>query len=386
MPDTNAVEARGLVKRYGSTTALGGIDLEVPTGTVTSVLGPNGAGKTTAVRILTTLTQADQGWATVAGFDTRTQGTEVRRRIGLAAQDATVDPLLTGRENLVMLGELHQLRRRQAVRRAAELLDVFSLADAADRVTSGYSGGMRRRLDLAATLVARPEVLFLDEPTTGLDPRARVELWSVLDTLVDHGATLLLTTQYLEEAERLADDIIVIDHGRIIARGDARKLKREVGGDHVHVVVVEPTLLPDATAIVARLTGVEPRVDAATRSIVAPTSQGVGALVNVAAAFVEAQIGVDDLSLRQPTLDEVFLTLTGSVPDSGEGGEGGREGDNESSSPVAEVYSDGGGYSGDGGDSDGGGYSGDGGASGVADPDRRERGLGTAAMAQEARA
>jgi ABC-2 type transport system ATP-binding protein len=315
MSESYAVEARGLVKRYGSTTALGGIELEVPAGTVTAILGPNGAGKTTAVRILTTLTDPDEGEATVAGFDVRTQGTEVRRRMGLAAQDATVDPLLTGRENLIMLGELHQLSRKQAAARAIELLAEFSLVDAGDRVASGYSGGMRRRLDLAATLVARPEVLFLDEPTTGLDPRARTELWSVLDTLVDHGATLLLTTQYLEEAERLADDIIVIDRGRIIARGDARKLKREVGGDHVHVVVVEPAHVPEATRIVAAITGTEPRVDEAARSIIAPTTEGVEALVTVAAAFTDAQIPVDDLSLRQPTLDEVFLTITGSVPD-----------------------------------------------------------------------
>src|SRR5207248_1361222 len=232
-----AVEAQALVKRYGSTTALGGIDLEVPNGTVTAVLGPNGAGKTTAVRILTTLTEADGGEARVAGFDVRTQGNEVRRRIGLAAQDATVDPLLTGRENLVMLGELHQLRRADAAARAAELLGEFSLTDAADRVTSGYSGGMRRRLDLAATLVAHPQVLFLDEPTTGLDPRGRSDLWTVIDTLVGRGTTVMLTTQYLEEAERLADDIILVDHGRIIARGDARTLKREVGGDQVQVIV-----------------------------------------------------------------------------------------------------------------------------------------------------
>jgi ABC-2 type transport system ATP-binding protein len=315
MSESYAVEARGLVKRYGSTTALDGVDLEIPTGTVTAVLGPNGAGKTTAVRILTTLADADEGEATVAGFDVRTHGTEVRRRIGLAAQDATVDPLLTGRENLTMLGELHQLSRKGAATRATELLAQFSLADAGDRVTSGYSGGMRRRLDLAATLVARPEVLFLDEPTTGLDPRARTELWSVLDTLVDHGATLLLTTQYLEEAERLADDIIVIDRGRIIARGDARKLKREVGGDHVHAVVVEPAHVVDATGILARVTGAEPRVDPAARSLIAPTTEGVDALVRVAQALSEAQIPVDDLSLRQPTLDEVFLTITGSMPD-----------------------------------------------------------------------
>jgi ABC-2 type transport system ATP-binding protein len=315
MSDSYAVEARGLVKRYGSTIALDGIDLEIPNGTVTAVLGPNGAGKTTAVRILATLTDADEGEATVAGYDVRTQGTEVRRRIGLAAQDATVDPLLTGRENLIMLGELHQLSRKEAAARATELLAEFSLTDAGERVTSGYSGGMRRRLDLAATLVARPEVLFLDEPTTGLDPRARTELWSVLDTLVDRGATLLLTTQYLEEAERLADDIIVIDRGRIIARGDARKLKREVGGDHVHAVVVEPAHVVDATGILARVTGAEPRVDPAARSLIAPTTEGVDALVRVAQALSEAQIPVDDLSLRQPTLDEVFLTITGSMPD-----------------------------------------------------------------------
>ncbi len=314
----NAVEAQGLVKRYGSTTALGGIDLEVPTGTVIGVLGPNGAGKTTAVRILTTLTDPDEGHATVAGFDVGTHGHEVRRRIGLAAQDATVDPLLTGRENLVMLGELHQLRRRDAVARAAELLDAFSLGDAADRRTSGYSGGMRRRLDLAATLVGRPEVLFLDEPTTGLDPRGRSELWTVIDTLVGTGTTVMLTTQYLEEAERLADDIILIDHGRIIARGDARKLKRQVGGDQVSVVVVEPAHLAEATRIIASITGSEPNVDAGARSVTAPTTLGVETLVLAAKEFTEAQIAVDDMSLRQPTLDEVFLTLTGSTADDAE--------------------------------------------------------------------
>jgi ABC-2 type transport system ATP-binding protein len=307
-----AVEAEGLVKRYGSTVALGGIDLEVPTGTVIAVLGPNGAGKTTAIRILTTLTDADEGRARVAGFDVRTQGNEVRRRIGLAAQDATVDPLLTGRENLVMLGELHQLRRRDARARATELLGEFSLLDAADRMTSGYSGGMRRRLDLAATLVAHPEVLFLDEPTTGLDPRARSELWVVIDTLVGKGTTVVLTTQYLDEAERLADDIVVVDHGRIIARGDARKLKREVGGDQIQVVVVEPDHLAEATEIVARVTGHQPTVDSNARSVTAPTGLGVETLVIAAKHLTQAGIAVDDLSLRQPTLDEVFLTLTES--------------------------------------------------------------------------
>ncbi|MGH9222936.1 MAG: ATP-binding cassette domain-containing protein [Acidimicrobiales bacterium] len=312
----HAVAAQGLRKQYGTTTALDGIDFEVPTGTVTAVLGPNGAGKTTAVRILTTLTDADRGTAVVAGFDVRTQPHEVRRRIGLAAQDATVDPLLTGRENLVMLGELHQLSRGAAATRAAELLADFSLTDAADRVTSGYSGGMRRRLDLAATLVGQPQVLFLDEPTTGLDPRGRSELWAVIDTVVAQGTTVLLTTQYLEEAERLANDIVVIDHGHIIARGDARALKRLVGGDQIQVVVAHPGHVPVATRIVASVTGAEPQVDAGARMVSAPTSLGVETLVLAAKALTDAQVQVDDLSLRQPTLDEVFLTLTGSTTDS----------------------------------------------------------------------
>jgi ABC-2 type transport system ATP-binding protein len=311
----HAIEARGLTKHYGENVALGGIDLTVPTGTVTAVLGPNGAGKTTAVRILTTLTEPDGGTATVAGYDVRTQANEVRRRIGLAAQDATVDPLLTGRENLVMLGELHQMSRRAAAGRADELLAEFSLSDAGGRVTSGYSGGMRRRLDLAATLVARPQVLFLDEPTTGLDPRARTELWGVLDTLVGHGTTILLTTQYLDEAERLSDDIVVVDHGRIIARGDARQLKREVGGDALQVVLAGRNGLERAVEILTAVTGGRPAVDEDDRTLVAPTAKGLDALVEVGRALQEAGIAVDDLSLRQPTLDEVFLTLTGASRD-----------------------------------------------------------------------
>jgi ABC-2 type transport system ATP-binding protein len=314
MTSSYGIEATGLVKRYGPKAALDGVDVAVPTGTVTAVLGPNGAGKTTAVRVLTTLTQPDEGTATVAGFDVLTQATEVRRRIGLAAQDATVDPLLTGAENLVMLGELHQLRRRDAKARARELLVEFSLDDAGDRVVSGYSGGMRRRLDLAATLVARPEVLFLDEPTTGLDPRARAELWSVLDLLVHRGTTLLLTTQYLEEADRLADDILVVDHGHVIARGDARSLKRQVGGDNIAVTVGDVAQLAEAAAILERVTGCEPVVDTADRSASAPTTIGVAALGEVANAMAAAEIRVEDLGMRQPTLDEVFLTLTGTDP------------------------------------------------------------------------
>ncbi len=314
MTSSYGIEASGLVKRYGPKAALDGIDVAVPTGTVTAVLGPNGAGKTTAVRILTTLTVPDEGTATVAGFDVLTQATEVRRRIGLAAQDATVDPLLTGAENLVMLGELHQLKRRDAKARARELLVEFSLDDAGDRVVSGYSGGMRRRLDLAATLVARPEVLFLDEPTTGLDPRARAELWSVLDLLVHRGTTLLLTTQYLEEADRLADDILVVDHGHVIARGDARSLKRQVGGDNIAVIVGDVAQLAEAAAILERVTGCEPVIDTADRSASAPTTIGVAALGEVANAMAAAEIRVEDLGMRQPTLDEVFLTLTGTDP------------------------------------------------------------------------
>ena len=315
VPDSSshAVVAYGLVKRYGDNLAVAGVDLDVLAGTVTAVLGPNGAGKTTCVRMLTTLTEPTEGQATVAGFDVRTEGSEVRRRIGLAAQDATVDHLLTGRENLVMLGELHQLSRKDATARAVELLDQFSLTDAADRVVSGYSGGMRRRLDLAATLVARPEVLFLDEPTTGLDPRARAELWDVLDTLVDKGTTILLTTQYLEEAERLADDIIVIDHGRVIARGDARTLKREVGGDHLHVVLVDGARLDEVAGVVSSITGSEASIDVDARLVNAPTTGGVDSLIDVATRLRDLGIPVDDLSIRQPTLDDVFLTLTGSV-------------------------------------------------------------------------
>ncbi len=308
----SAIEACDLVKHYGNTVAVGGVSFEVPSGTVTAVLGPNGAGKTTTVRMLTTLTVPDGGSATVAGYDVVAEPTEVRRRIGLAAQDATVDPLLTGRENLVMLGELHQIKRRVAGGRAVELLEEFDLTDAADRPVSTYSGGMRRRLDLAATLVALPTVLFLDEPTTGLDPRARNELWAVLDTLVHRGTTVLLTTQYLEEAERLADDIVVVDHGRIIAQGDATKLKRDVGGDHLHVVVRGEADLGRAVAIVESVAGSTARVDHSDRLVTAPTTSGVGAVVAAAAAFETAGIDLDGLSLQQPTLDEVFLILTGS--------------------------------------------------------------------------
>ncbi|HEU4979126.1 MAG TPA: ATP-binding cassette domain-containing protein [Solirubrobacteraceae bacterium] len=307
-----AIEAHGLVKRYGAKTALAGVDLEVERGAVCGLLGPNGAGKTTAVRLLTTLTAPDGGSARVAGFDVVAQPTEVRRRIGLAAQDATVDDLLTGRENLAMIGELHHLGRRTAKTRAAELLERFSLADSADKLVREYSGGMRRRLDLAATLVAEPEILFLDEPTTGLDPRARNELWGVLDDLVAGGATVLLTTQYLEEADRLADEIVVVDHGRVIARGDASSLKRQVGGEQLHVVCVREDDLHFVAETAERVTGARAVVERAERSVSVPSDGGAGAIAALAGELAAAGIEVEDLGLRRPTLDDVFLKLTGT--------------------------------------------------------------------------
>lgn len=313
MATENAIEAEGLVKRYGEKVALDGVSFDVRRGTVCGLLGPNGAGKTTAVRILTTLSAADEGVARVAGLDVAEHPQAVRRLVGLAAQDATVDRLLTGRENLIMIGELHHLGRRVAAARADELLEQFALVDAAGRVAKTYSGGMRRRLDLAATLVARPEVLFLDEPTTGLDPRARSELWETLDTLVAEGSTILLTTQYLDEAERLADDIVVIDHGRVIARGDASTLKGQVGGGQVFVTVKDPVTLDRVAGLVAAATGTDALVDAGSRQVHAPTEGGPRVVSHLAGALAEADIAVEDIGLRQPTLDDVFLTLTGTA-------------------------------------------------------------------------
>jgi ABC-2 type transport system ATP-binding protein len=307
-----AIEAEALQKRYGDTQALSGVDLAVPRGSVCGLLGPNGAGKTTAVRVLTTLTRADSGTARVAGFDVATDPVRVRRRIGLASQDATVDGLLSGVQNLELIGELHHLGRREARLRARSLLEQFDLTGAAGKLARDFSGGMRRRLDLAATLVARPEVLFLDEPTTGLDPRARNELWAVLDTLVDEGTTVLLTTQYLEEADRLAREIVVVDHGRVIARGDARQLKAMIGGAQVVVVPVAAGDVARAAEILQRVTGAAASTDAATRTVTAPTESGVGAIAEIADELQSAGIEVEDLGLRQPTLDEVFLTLTGT--------------------------------------------------------------------------
>jgi ABC-2 type transport system ATP-binding protein len=305
------IRARGLVKRYGDVTALDGLDLDVPQGTVLGLLGPNGAGKTTVVRILTTLLEPDEGEAVVAGADVRRDPAGVRARIGLSGQYAAVDEYLTGFENLDMIGRLYKLGRQRSRERARELLERFSLTEAADRPVKGYSGGMRRRLDLAGALVASPPVLFLDEPTTGLDPRARTEMWQVIEELVAGGTTLLLTTQYLEEADLLADEILVIDHGRAIAQGTADALKAQVGGERVEVVVEAPHQLAPARAVLAALAVGEVAVEEHTRRLTAPVSGGGSVLVEVLRRLDDAGVGVLDVGLRRPTLDDVFLSLTG---------------------------------------------------------------------------
>jgi ABC-2 type transport system ATP-binding protein len=308
---TDVISATGLIKRYGKVTALDGLDLAVPEGTVLSVLGPNGAGKTTAVRILTTLLEADEGTASVAGFDVRTQPAKVRASVGLSGQFAAVDEYLTGFENLDMVGRLYGLGAQVTRTRARELLERFTLAEAADRPVRTYSGGMRRRLDLAGALIARPAVLFLDEPTTGLDPRSRTDMWDVIVELVKGGTTLLLTTQYLEEADRLADDILVIDHGKGIAQGTADQLKAQVGGERVEVVVGTTAELDPARAVLAELASGPVLADSHTRRITAPVQGGAGVLVEALRRLDDAKLTVLDVALRRPTLDDVFLALTG---------------------------------------------------------------------------
>jgi len=311
----DAITAEGLVKIYrGRKTevrALDGVDLTVPEGRVLGLLGPNGAGKTTTVRILATLLKPDAGRATVAGFDVVHQAQELRRVIGLSGQYAAVDENLTARENLVMFGRLYQMPRAESKRRAGELLDQFDLADAADRVVKTYSGGMRRRLDLASALIGHPSLLFLDEPTTGLDPRSRLGMWDVIRDLVREGTTLLLTTQYLEEADELADTIAVVDRGKIIARGTADELKSNVGGERVEVVVHRRDEMARASEILARDLEGRITVDEHTRKLTVPAHSGAQGLVQVVRDLDEAAIAIDDISLRRPTLDEVFLALTG---------------------------------------------------------------------------
>lgn len=309
MPANPAVEADHLVKVFGDKKAVDDVSFVVPQGTVLGLLGPNGAGKTTTVRMMTTLSRPTSGTARVAGYDVVSQPDEVRRNMGLTGQAASVDELLTGRENLRMIGELYGIKSAVAKRISSELLERFSLADAADKVVKQYSGGMRRRLDLAASLVAVPPVLFLDEPTTGLDPRSRQELWDALRELVKGGTTLVLTTQYLEEADRLADEVVVIDQGRIIAAGTPLQLKDSSGQAALVVTMSHPEDLAAAEAILAPLTG-EVHVDADARQLTAPAA-GLSDMTRIATAFDASGLEIDDLGLKRPSLDDVFLALTG---------------------------------------------------------------------------
>jgi ABC-2 type transport system ATP-binding protein len=311
----HAVVAEGLRKRFGRTTALDGFDLAVPAGTVLGLLGPNGAGKTTAVRILATLLRADEGHAEVAGFDVARQAGKVRASIGLLGQHPAVDEVLSGRQNLELFGRLSHLGARSARRRAAELLERFGLADAAGKPVRQYSGGMRRRLDLAVSFILAPPVLFLDEPTTGLDPRGRNQVWEAIRALVTGGTSVLLTTQYLDEADRLAGRITVIDHGRVIADGSPDQLKTRLGGDQIEVVLHRADQLPAAAAVIGRVAGADPEIDRDARRIGAPVAHRAAALTEVVRALDDAGIGVEDIGVRRPTLDEVFLHLTGRHPE-----------------------------------------------------------------------
>jgi len=308
---TDMIRTSGLVKRFGSVTALDGLDLVVPKGTVLGLLGPNGAGKTTAVRILTTLLEPNEGTVEVAGIDVLRHPDKARERIGLSGQNAAVDEYLTGYENLEMVGRLYHLGRKRSQERARQLLEQFDLADAGDRPAKTYSGGMRRRLDLAAALVATPEVVFLDEPTTGLDPRSRIAMWDTIRELVRGGGTLLLTTQYMEEADRLCDDIVVIDRGRKIAHGTADQLKTQIGGERVEVVVETPADIAEARPILARLSAGEVQVDEETRSLTAALTGRVDGLHKILQELSASNVSVLDVGLRRPTLDDVFMTLTG---------------------------------------------------------------------------
>ncbi|WP_329045421.1 ATP-binding cassette domain-containing protein [Amycolatopsis sp. NBC_01488] len=309
-PDS-AVQVRGLVKTYGSTRALDGVDLDIPAGRVLGLLGPNGAGKTTTVRILTTLLRPDSGEARVAGYDVLTQPDEVRQRIGLSGQYAAVDENLTGFENLYMVGRLYGRRKSAARSRARELLARFALEEAADRPAKGYSGGMRRRLDLAGALVAEPTVVVLDEPTTGLDPGGRLDTWGVIKELVADGTTVLLTTQYLEEADQLADSIVVIDHGRVIARGTADELKAQIGGERLELVVASAADLPATLEVLREVGTGEPSGDDHTRRAEILVDTGPKALIEALRRLDGQGIAVQDVALHRPTLDDVFLSLTG---------------------------------------------------------------------------
>ncbi|MGY2082572.1 ATP-binding cassette domain-containing protein [Blastococcus sp. SYSU DS0539] len=308
---TDAIVVEGLVKRFGATTALDGVDLTVAEGTVLGLLGPNGAGKTTVVRILATLLAADAGRAEVVGLDVASQADQVRAAIGLTGQYAAVDEYLTGFENLEMVGRLYRLGRAEARKRAGELLERFDLAGAAGRPAKTYSGGMRRRLDIAASLIARPRVLFLDEPTTGLDPRSRLSMWEFIADLAGGGTTILLTTQYLEEADRLADRMVVIDRGRVIARGTADDLKAQVGGQRLEFTVTDAAVLAGMVEQLRPLALDEPHVDVQARRLSMPVSGGAEVLAEALRRLDGSTAEIFDVGLRRPDLDDVFLALTG---------------------------------------------------------------------------
>ena len=310
---TLAIKATGLTKKFGEVVALNGIDIEVEEGTVLGLLGPNGSGKTTIVRILATLIQADSGSASVGGFNVATQQDDVRNVIGLTGQYAAVDEYLTGRENLELFGRLFHLSKFDAAKRAAELLERFDLSDAADRGIKGYSGGMRRRLDLAASLIGRPNVLFLDEPTTGLDPRSRQGMWKVIEELVSEGTTVLLTTQYLEEADQLANRIVVLDHGNVIAKGTSNELKSQVGGDRIEIVVDRVSDLAKTAELINGIGSAPATIEEVTKTVLLPVSGGSKAIVDVVRKLDENNIVIADIALRRPTLDDVFLSLTGHI-------------------------------------------------------------------------
>ena len=315
-----AIEAEGLAKSYGDVRALDGVDLSAPSGTVLGLLGPNGAGKTTAVRILTTLLPADGGRARVAGLDVASEAAELRQRIGLAGQYAAVDENLTGFENLQMVGQLYHLPKGEPKVRATELLERFDLEEAGGRLVRTYSGGMRRRLDLAAALVARPPVLFLDEPTTGLDPRSRIGLWETIEGRVAEGTTVLLTTQYLDEADRLADRISVIDHGTVIAEGTSDELKDQVGGEALEVTLESAEQAEAAIAALDGFCSAPPELDGAVLRV--PVAERKGTIAAAVQRLNDAGVGIDDISMRRPTLDDVFLNLTGHAAEEEEEGKG----------------------------------------------------------------